>query len=405
MERRTLLKAAALLGAPAALPGEDLYRRDPEKCWRRIREEQFLLPGWRSFLNNGSLGIAPRPVLKAVNDYLERSAALMVEEYPRWGYETLDEHRQELAEFFGCKTEELALTHNATEAMNIVANGLDLKEGDEVLSTDQEHPGGLCCWLQRQARHGMTVRQVAIPLPPKNQGQLADLLIGSIGPRTRVLSFSGITTMTGLIFPIRDICLAARAKGVITVVDGAHMQGQIPFRLDELGCDFLAASPHKWLYTPAGCGFLYGREEMLDRLWVNVATAGWDKKELKAARFMMVGTNNRAIFEGYIAGLRFLKQLGPERVYTRIHQLGRMCFEKARGTPGVEMLTPDDDLMFAGLVTMKLKDGHWKRVQEFCAKKRIWVLQSSRSRISTHIHTRPQDLDEFFEILRGVTAA
>src|SRR5512134_1124939 len=101
MERRTLLKVAALLGAPAALPGEDLYRRDPEKYWRRIREEQFLLPGWRSFLNNGSLGIAPRPVLKAVNDYLERSAALMVEEYPRWGYETLDEHRRELAEFFG----------------------------------------------------------------------------------------------------------------------------------------------------------------------------------------------------------------------------------------------------------------------------------------------------------------
>jgi len=183
-------------------------------------------------------------------------------------------------------------------------------------------------------------------------------------------------------------------------VDGAHMAGQVPVNLHELGCDYFAGSPHKWMFTPAGCGFLYAREEMQDRLWVSIATAGWDKKEMKAARFMQVGTNNRAIFEGYLAGLRFLKQLGPERVYARIHHLARLCFEKARALPGVVMLTPEDDRMFAALVTFQLKSEAWTRIQEKCKQKRIWVLAGERCRISTPIHTRPEDLEAYFEVVR-----
>lgn len=417
MNRRQLLRnatyAAALFGLPPSeigaetpsLPDDGLFRRDPEAFWKRIRDEQFLLPGWRAFLNNGSLGIAPKPVVQAVADYLNRSAGLLMDEYPRWGYETLDGPRQELADFFGCKKDELALTHNATEAMNIVANGLDLKAGDEVLTTDQEHPGGSACWQLKKARFGIDIRQVPIPLPPRNPAQLADLLVSSIGPRTRVLSFSGITTTTGLIMPVREVCQAARDKGVITVVDGAHMNGQIPLNLHGLACDYFAGSPHKWLYAPAGCGVFYAREEMLDRLWVNVATGGWDNKEMKAARFMQVGTNNRAIFEGLVAGLRFLKQLGPERVYGRIHQLARSCYERASSVPGLEMLTPDDDAMFGSLVSFRLTADAAKKANELCREKRIWIYPSERTRVSTHIHTRPEDLDVFFEIIRKAIQA
>jgi selenocysteine lyase/cysteine desulfurase len=411
MRRRRFLhtaSAAALFGLPGAaaagrlrpFPPEALFARDAETWWLRLREEQFLLPRWRAFLNTGSLGVAPLPVVRAVSDYLERAASLVDDEYPRWGYETLEEHRRELASFFGCKTEELALTHNATEAMNIVANGLDLAPGDEVLTTDQEHPGGSCCWLQKQARYGIVVRQVAVPLPPSNPEQLADLLVSSIGPRTRVLSFSGITTTTGLLFPVREICRAARAKGIITVVDGAHMNGQVPVNLRELGCDYYAGSPHKWMFAPAGCGFLYAREEMLDRLWVNVATGGWDNKDLKAARFMQVGTNSRAIFEGFVAALRFFRQLGPERVYTRIHELARRARSMARSLPFAELLTPDDDRMFGAMVTFRLPEPIWKKTQELCRQRRIWVIGGPRCRLSTHVHTRPEDLEAFFDTVR-----
>lgn len=411
MNRRQALERAAYaavwFGIPLSaveagsvpLPDARLFDRDPEAFWGRVRTEQFLLPEWRAFLNNGSLGVAPRPVVQAVVDYLNRSAALNVEEYPRWGYETLDEIRQELAEFFGCQKDELALTHNCTEAMSTIVNGLDLKPGDEVVLTDQEHPSGLCPWLQKQARFGIQVREVKIPIPPHSPEQITDLLVSAIGPRTRVLSFSGITTRTGLVLPVRQISDAARAKGVLSVVDGAHMNGQVPVNLHELGCDLFAGSPHKWMFAPAGCGLLYGRPEVLDRLWVNVATAGWDNKQLKAARFMMVGTNNRAVFEGLIAGLRFLKQLGPERVYGRIHQLARSVYDRARAMPNLELLTPDDDRMFGGMVTIRFKNPDLAPLWQLTKKRRMWLIEGSPCRISTHIHTRPADLDLFFQTI------
>ena len=367
MTRREIFKnaavAAALFGLPAQkiakaatpLPDGSLFDRDPEAYWTKIRDEQFLLPHWRIFLQNGSLGVAPRPVLDAVVDYLTRSAALQLEEYPRWGYETLDQHRTEMADYLGCKKDELAFTHNATEALSIIANGIDLegrrRSGDDRSGTSQRQirvagkTGSL--W-----NHGAGSEN---PAPAQNPEQLTDLMISAIGPRTRVLFFSGITTTSGLHFPVREICEAARAKGVITVVDGAHMQGQVPLRLSELGCDYYAGSPHKWLFAPAGSGILYIREENLEKLWPLVVTAGWDDKKLKAARFMMVGTNNRAIFEGMLAGLRFHQQIGSERVYNRMHQLARMAREKAAATPYMELLTPADDRMYGSLMTFQIK--------------------------------------------------
>jgi selenocysteine lyase/cysteine desulfurase len=393
--------APGRLRAAGQLPDRKLFDRDSNRYWKRIREEQFLLPGWRAFLNNGSLGIAPLPVVEAVADYLRRSAALTTDGYPRWGYETLDEHREEMSRFLGCKKDELALMHNATEAMCTIAGGLDLKQGEEVLLTNQEHPSGRGCWYQKAKRYGVSVREVPIPLPPKNPEQIADLMISAMGPRTRVLSFSGITTHTGLIMPVRTICDAARAKGVLTVVDGAHVHGQVPMPLSETGCDFFAGSPHKWMFAPAGCGILYVREEMLHRLWANTMTGNWDDLKLKAARFMMIGTNNRAVFEGMMAGLRFLQTIGPERIYARTHELARGVFERARKLPYVKMLTPDDDRMFGALVTFGL-EGDIKKLHAACRKKRIWIQEGPQLRVSTHIHTRPEDVDTLFETMAEV---
>lgn len=383
---------------PTPLPDAALYTRDPETYWKKIREEQFLLPGWRAFLNNGSLGVAPRPVVNAVIDYLTHSAELEVDGYPRWGYETLDELRAEVAEYVGCKREELAFTHNATEALNTVAGGLDLKPGDEVVLTDQEHPSGRGPWLMKAARYGIQVREVKLPVPAKSPEQLADLLVSAIGPRTRVLSFSGITSPIGVVLPIREICDAARAKGVITLVDGAHMHGQMPVRISDVGCDFFAGSPHKWMFAPAGCGILYIREEWLDRLWPHTVTGNWDDTKLKAARFMMQGTNNRAIFEGMLAGIRFARQIGTERIYARIHQLARMAFERARALPYIEMATGEDDRLYAGLVTIRFRKDS-AAVWQSANQKRIFVSGGQQVRLSTHIHTRPSDLEMLFGII------
>jgi isopenicillin-N epimerase len=413
-----LAGAAALFGVTAeeawaseTMPDARMLTSDPDGYWDRLRRDQFLMPEARAFLNTGSLGVAPKPVVEQVANYLHRSAELefqdmQVERYPRWGYETLDKERAVLADFVGCHKDELAIVHNATEAMSIIAGGMPLERGAEVLLTDQEHPSGREPWRVRQARGELSLREVALPLPPESPEQLTDIVISAIGPKTRVLSFSGIMSPTGLLMPIREICDAARERGVITVVDGAHMTGQVPYRLDDMHCDYFAGSPHKWLYAPAGSGLLYIREDRLDEHYPVIATAGWDDKSMKAARFMRFGTNNRALIEGFIAGLDFAKRVGPEAIYARIHELAVDTYRRARELPYCELLSPEDDRMYGSLVTFRinLSDRKLDRLWRLCDERRIWTTSNPQLRMSTHIHTRRSDLDLFFETLAEAAA-
>lgn len=414
VNRRGALRRLAAFGALAALPWEqaqasapplpdrEQLKRDPEEFWARLRAEQFLLQDQRIFLNPGSLGVAPRPVLEAVSASLQRGAEYATDDIERWGYETLEADRRAMAEFLGCAPPELAFTHNCTAAMSIIANGLDLRAGDEVLITNQEHGGGSACWRLKAARAGITVREVEIPVTPKEPGELAERLISAIGPRTRLLSFSGITSPTGLILPVRQICQAARQKSVLTVVDGAHMDGQIPVHLRQLECDFFAGSPHKWMFAPAGCGLLYGRDDALDHLWPCVVTSGWDDKTLHAARFMMIGTNSRAILHGMMEGLRFLRNLGPDLVYARTHQLARLVMERARHRTYFELITPDDSRLFHAMVSLRCTAQNLDPLTAALRANRINVVAGPRFRISTHVHARPGDIEKFFQVCDSV---
>ena len=395
------------LGSPIeALPNIALRHSDPEAYWTRVRRGQFLLPKGRAFLNPGSLGVMPRPVMQAVFESLQRGAVYATETVQRWGYETMEPERAEMASFLGCDTEELAFTHNCTEAMGFIAAGLDLKPGDEVVSTNQEHGSGISCWRVKAARSGITLREIDIPVSPRDSGELLDRLVSALGPRTRVLSFSGITSPTGLVLPAREICEAARARGVITVLDGAHMDGQMPVNLRELGCDYFAGSPHKWLFAPAGCGLLYGRPEALDRLWPTVASSGWDNKTgLKAARFMMVGTNNRATIDGMIAGLRFLKALGEEVVYARQHDLAAHALTSARQRNYLEVVTPEDPRLHRAMISLRFKSDPPEALWSAMRHEDIGVIGGQRPRLSFHVHTRKSDIDRFFGVCDRVLRA
>jgi selenocysteine lyase/cysteine desulfurase len=412
LSRRDALQQLGWLGALAGLqgwseerahatplPDDTSFSRDPERYWALLRSDQFVLADDRIFLNPGSLGIPPRPVLEAMIASLHRGAEYATDNIERWGYEALDAERSEMAEFLGCSKEELAFTHNCTEGMSTIANGLDLKAGDEVVLTNQEHPGGFSPWRLKAARVGISAREVEIPLTPKDPSELADPLISAIGSRTRVIVFSGITSPTGLILPAREICQAARDRGVLSVIDGAHMDGQIHVNLAELGCDYFVGSPHKWMFAPAGCGLLYGRGDALDRLWPAVVTVGWDnKKDLHAARFMMIGTNNRASIHGMMSGLRFLKQIGPERVYARTHQLARMVVEQARRRSYLELVTPEDARFFHAIVSFRCKAKNLDQLTAALRKNNINVIAGERFRVSTQVHTRPSDIERLFAV-------
>jgi selenocysteine lyase/cysteine desulfurase len=194
------------------------------------------------------------------------------------------------------------------------------------------------------------------------------------------------------------ICQAARERDVITIVDGGHLNGQTPIQLRELGCDFYAGSPHKWLFAPAGCGFLYGRDDWLDRLWPCVVSHGWNNKsELRSARFMIVGTNNRATIEGMLAGVRFLKQLGDQAVYQRIHQIAELIVRGVQQRDYLELVTRDDPRLYRAIVAVRFKTDVLEPLWSGMKAKKIIVLETQQLRLSAHIHTRPSDVQAFFD--------
>jgi len=277
-----------------ALPDAALYDKDEESYWAALRK-QFLIPEDQVYLNNGTVGSSPMPVLRAVFDgyhQTEKMAQDDPEDYPIWGYGSWNEFRDPLAEFIGSTRDELALVRNATEGNSYIANGLDMKPGDEVLMTDQEHPGGEQPWNLRAKRYGIVVKKITLPKPVPDAATVLNLFRDATTPRTRVIFFSHITTVTGVVLPAKEICALARSKGILSAVDGAHVVGMMKLNVKELGCDLYTSSPHKWLQAPKGSGFIYVRDEVIDRLWNTIVTAGWDQPTLRAERFQRIGSSN-----------------------------------------------------------------------------------------------------------------
>jgi isopenicillin-N epimerase len=420
--RRELLRRAAVgaaaLGLPAGrveralagdaprLPPAALLDTEPDRYWAELRRQWLLAPDHVN-LNCGSVGCSPLPVLNTVIDHLLSAEAFREPAYPWFGYEEsprLRELRDALAAFFHCKRDELALVRNATEANNVVCNGLDLKAGDEVLLTDQEHPGGRCCWEQKAARFGVKLNTVTLPKPPASVDEIVGRFAKALTPKTRVMFFSHITSPTGLVLPAKELCRLARDRGALSHVDGAHAIGQVPLDLHDMGCDFYATSPHKWLLAPKGTGTLYVREELLDRLWVTVASAGWQDRGLKAYRFSNVGTSNLSVMVGLKAALDFFKVLGPERVYARIHQLATRLRDRLKEYPQLRLANASDDAFYAGMVSFEPVKGDLKRVLAELAARNVRVAGGpDRIRVAAHVFTQSTELNTFLDAVdRGL---
>jgi isopenicillin-N epimerase len=288
-------------------------------------------------------------------------------ENSRWSQEST-RLATRFATFIGCDADELVFTRGAGEAISHVAGGLDLASGDEIVTTNQEHPAALSPWLFAARRRGIVVRQIDLKTPASTSAQIVEAFAAAITDKTRLLAFNHVQCADGTVMPVRELCELARERKVISVVDGAQALGMLGFLVRDLGCDFYAAGFHKWLGGCQGTGMLYVRREMLDRLWpteprgidasppvaVPVQSPGHVDAPAALHKFGNVIPHLWPALKGSEAALDFQEQVNRARIEARIRELVIFARMRLQQLPGAELLTPGAPGLWAGILTFRL---------------------------------------------------
>lgn len=431
--RRTLLGglAAAALAAstrpalgrgPVAPPAADptAIMAADERFWRAV-QEAFTLDRTVINLNNGGCSPTPRAVHEAFKRYLDWSnqgPPLYMWQQLEPGIEAV---RRELALEAGCSPDELAITRNASESLQIAQLGIDLKAGDEIVTTDQDYPRMINTWAQRARREGVTLRRVSFPVPATH-AELVRRVGEALTPATRVLHICHITNLTGQILPVRELCDLARQRGVISIVDGAHAFGQWPFRLDELGCDYYGTSLHKWLLAPVGTGFLYVARDRIPRTWA--LQPGGVGQDADIRKFEEIGTHPAANHHAISEALLFHRGVGAHLKAARLRLLRARWTDALRGRPRVQLLTSDDPATSCGIGTVGVEGMEpgditaalWSRARIVAtpirhapadptdAQATPGPVQFSGVRVTPNIYTTLDEIDRFTDAMLQICA-
>lgn len=402
--RPDLLARVAQTAGRAAGRSPDEIAED-EDFWRDIREA-FTLDRTIVNLNNGGVCPSPRVVHEAVKRYLDISNQAPV--YHMWQVlePNLETVRRRLAAEFGCDAEELAVTRNASEALQIAQLGIDLKAGDEVLTTNQDYPRMLDTWQQRVRREGIVLKQISFPVPPPSQADLFHRFEQAVSPRTKVIHVCHITNLTGQIFPVRDICRMARARGIVTIVDGAHAFAHFPFMLADLECDYYGTSLHKWLLAPVGTGFLYVRRARIKEHWP--LTPANESRAADIRKFEEIGTHPAAMHNAIAEALEFHHSIGGARKAARLRYLRNRWAKRLHETPGAKVLTSFDPAQGCaiGLLSLGALDPE-KVTAHLWARHRIIVTPIKHAefqglRITPNLYTTLGEVDAFVEAIDDV---
>jgi selenocysteine lyase/cysteine desulfurase len=411
--RRDFIKNTALLAGAIGFSklsfAENLQtishnQDDSEDFWKLVRS-QFPLSLSKTFLNNGTIGPSPYPVLNAVQNEMNNIECNAI--YGGYEKEALDA----LARVLHCKADEISLTKNVTEGINLACWGLDLKKGDEVILSHHEHVGNAGPWLSRVHHTGIVLK--TIPLG-KTAEETLEIVKKACTSKTKAIALPHIPCTIGQVLPIKAICRFAKEKGIFTAIDGAHPLGMLNLNLKDLGCDLYSGCCHKWLLGPKGTGYLYVSESVRENIkaWHGGAgvDTGWELvKEIKINGYVdtghkfYYGTHNAALYKGIAAAVEFQEAIGIEKIEKRILGLATYLQDHLlKLSDKIEMQTPTESVSRAALVAFKIKDKQMSDLHKILNEKQIvtrYVPENDINclRVSTHIYNNYKQIDTLLE--------
>src|SRR5438128_9084992 len=398
LERVVSAGAAAADRPPAEIAADEGY-------WRDI-QQAFTLDRTIINLNNGYTCPSPRVVHEALKRYLDMSNQAPIHYMWNLLEPNIETVRRKLSAEIGCDAEELAITRNASEALQIAQLGLDMKTGDHVVTTNQDYGRMLDTWDQAVRRGKIEVTKMSFPVPTTNLSELKDRIEKAITPRTKVIHICHITNLTGQLFPVRDIARMARARGIQTIVDGAHAFAHFPFKMTDLECDYYGCSLHKWLLAPVGTGFLYVRRENIAKLWPLTPAAASKTDNIR--KFEEVGTHPAANHNAIAEALAFHQAIGTERKAARLRYLTDRWVKQVETTPRVKILSSRQMDQAWGLANVSLDGVDVSKAYDFLwAKYRIITAAIKRDdyqglRVTPNIYTTLEEVDTFAAAIKDL---
>jgi selenocysteine lyase/cysteine desulfurase len=421
VDRRQVLGTLAF---PALALGA---RLSPASSWARLGElfvaeqggegpadEDFWVEMQRAFsvdrslvnLNNGGVSPAPIYVQDAQKRHLDFSHG--APPYTMWRVLEPQKEgvRERLARQWGVDPEEVALTRNASEGLQICQLGLDLQKGDEVLTTDQDYPRMLTTFRQRERREGIVLVQFPIPVPCEDEDAIVALFEERITPRTRAILMCHVINLTGQILPVRKVVAMARRHGIPVIVDGAHALAHFDFEIGELDCDYYATSLHKWLFAPHGTGLLYVRRDKIAGLWPLMAAE--EKLDDDIRKFEEIGTHPAAPTLAIAEALTFHQGIGAKRKERRMVELRDHWVGRLREHERVRLhtsLAPGFACGIANFAVEGIDAGElnsWLWNEHRILTTSIGHEDCTGVRVSPSVYTRFEELDRFCDAVEDV---
>jgi len=373
------------------------YKNDNSEAFWELVKTQFILAPELRYFNNASLGAAPLYVQRATKAFRET-----LDGFPSkymWGgwEEEIENTRQSVADLLGADKEEIALIHNTTEGMNLIARSFDLQSGDEVILADHEHTSGRVCWEVFQQTYGVNLIRPTLPILPKTVEEIVDVYRNAITSKTKIISMCHVVNTNGMILPVKEISEMAHERGILVAVDGAQGAGMFDFDLHDLGCDFYTASAHKWMFAPKGIGVFYAKEASQKYLKPLIVCRGYDDPSIR--RLENYNTRNLPELLGLGASVEFINQIGMDKINARSYELKAYFRSKIEGNPAFKLKTPAHEKLSAAIqvvevVGKEVREVKKRLMEEFnidCRPMTTFGLNALR--ISLSIYMTKADID------------